>query len=1258
METDDSFVESGESEEIDEKHVKVLSMEGLRHVALGMGERMESIRWRTMRMGEKLDAWAAGNRLGRAFRFKERGARFTIELRAGLITFLMTAYILAVNPNILGTTGGTCTPQDCTYPQLGMACLADQNDSLAVDCLEQLKTNLITATAASSLISTFLIGYFGNLPLAMAPGLGISTYVAYQVVGQLGAGQLTYSQVMAAIFVEGWIFILMSITGVRGGIIRLMPKSIAMASTVGIGLLLAFTGLVNLGVIVFESASLVALGGCNENSERTYIYQFDKPLTVALLQKLTDEATAAAAKARCCGNYSNPLSTVYVEALNLLPAAVYGCQDGVMRSPTMWLGISGGLLMSMLLFMGVKGALIIGIAFVTIISWIPGHAATYLGASSPIPGGEERFDVFKNVVALPTLDMMGLAWDWSAFNSGHLWLALFTFLYIDLLDCTGTLFSMARLLDATMPGFMDENMEFPGQMWAFLSDGVGIIVGSMMGSTPLTVFIESAAGIEDGGRTGLTAIVVSFFFFVSLFFSPILASIPPYATGPALILVGTILLGHIAHIEWDDVGHAIPAFLTIVLMPFTYSVAYGVIAGLGSYLAIHLPFWIWGRVTAWRGLTRPSTSSGGVGGSDGGGLSSLPRGMRRYSTGYAEQRPGGGRVLNGGAAAAEPPSPTDFSRDASFHSTDSRRSALQAYREAMAAGLAASGGMARSQSAASFQASDDGVSMRSGKGSVALYRKMLPPSPAARRQGGSGGRGEAGAALPTVAARASPGLLRRSRNFTHGTGPPSVASDVEASIPGSPFCLFPDVAADGGRPSQQQQQQQGGGGGSFKLFPDEAEEQRQASGSFKLFPDIEVDTEVEQEGKAAQAASPQAEQGGQPGFQLFPGVDIERGEGQGDGQLRPAEAHQQFKLFPDAASGGPSSRRPDKMPGNEPSFSFGPGSLGRSRPPRSRALSRESSLHDGTAAAELAIAQAVPLSLAHARMQRGSDAGGMSSPHSLRMHHSFGSEAPVEFGAGTGVPTLRRSSSISASSPDARPGALASAASGGGSGANSPYASPGPHRLGGLRSAGSSIGFRERTVARTTSLADIASRFAAASEDGEAASSSGMLRTSLTPGAGLQHATSLSTPASPRPPRPAPVSPRAPQEAPQSTREPQPEPTSPPVRQPASQQPASQQPPGPPVAVLHSPPARQPSAAGPFADAPLPPAADGAREQDAEQQPRMEVEAEAASSTAASHGSDPETGPSTVVSRDSDLLELSMSSAFGSGWQEGDENVD
>lgn len=538
----------------------------------------------------------------------------TTEIRAGTISFLMIAYVLALNPQILETTAGTCDPATMCYKEeydlRGYACLFTSGNPKAVKCMGELRLSLTTATAASSLISCFIIGFFANLPLGLAPGIGINIYFAYQVVGQ---GTLTYQQALVAVFIEGFIFIALSVSGIRGGIMRYMPANIAFAGSVGMGLLLAYTGLRNLGVIVFDGTTLTTLGGCPPQ-DRLYIY-------VASTNFLPGNFTSLNELERSTASI---LSNITPSDVDEAAATVYACASNEMRSATMWLGIAGGIIMALLTAWRVKGALFIGVAFVTIISWIPGHAASYLGAGASIPGGAIRMETFKQVVAAPTLAGTGLQWDWSAVGNGHFWLVLFTLLYIDILDCTGILLSMAYLLDDYMkmdyydvydleevknikanlaemnggvepnpyPHFVSDKKEFKGQQWAFLSDGLGIIVCSMMGISPVNVYLESAAGIEEGGRTGIVPIVISMFFFVSLFFSPIFSSIPPYATGAALILVGIMLIAHVDHIQWDDVYESIPAFLTIIIMPFTFSIAYGVIAGLVMHVIMHLPRWI------------------------------------------------------------------------------------------------------------------------------------------------------------------------------------------------------------------------------------------------------------------------------------------------------------------------------------------------------------------------------------------------------------------------------------------------------------------------------------------------------------------------------------------------------------------------------------------------------------------------------------------------------------------------------------------
>lgn len=173
-------------------------------------------------------------------------------------------------------------------------------------------------------------------------------------------------------------------------------------------------------------------------------------------------------------------------------------------------------------------------------------------------------------------------------GEGSFWEALVTFLYVDILDTTGTLYSMANFA-----GFADANGDFEGQYFAFMSDASAIVVGSLLGTSPVTAFIESSTGIREGGRTGLTAITVALYFLLSFFFTPLLASIPPWAVGPPLILVGVLMMRSVVEINWDDMREAIPAFMTLILMPLTYSIAYGLIGGIGTFVVLNL--WDWGE---------------------------------------------------------------------------------------------------------------------------------------------------------------------------------------------------------------------------------------------------------------------------------------------------------------------------------------------------------------------------------------------------------------------------------------------------------------------------------------------------------------------------------------------------------------------------------------------------------------------------------------------------------------------------------------
>jgi AGZA family xanthine/uracil permease-like MFS transporter len=234
----------------------------------------------------------------------------------------------------------------------------------------------------------------------------------------------------------------------------------------------------------------------------------------------------------------------------------------------------------------VKGAIIAGILLVSIISWPRSTPVTYFPHT---PLGDSMFDFFKQVVTFHPIQrtLNVLRFDISDYG-GQFGLAFITFLYVDILDCTGTLYSMARFA-----GAIDEKtQDFENSSIAYMVDAFGISIGALLGSPPCTAYIESGAGISEGGQTGLTAMFSGLAFFISIFFAPIFASIPPWATGCTLIIVGSLMAKEAAHINWRYIGDAVPAFLTIAVMPFTYSIAYGLIAGIISYMIINTIVWI------------------------------------------------------------------------------------------------------------------------------------------------------------------------------------------------------------------------------------------------------------------------------------------------------------------------------------------------------------------------------------------------------------------------------------------------------------------------------------------------------------------------------------------------------------------------------------------------------------------------------------------------------------------------------------------
>lgn len=547
---------------------------------------------------ERLNERFADSAVGRFFQVRERNSSLTQELRGGAVCFLTVAYILAVNANIVTSTGGMCVVDGVCLKGVPSQFQSPECQS----CITDLRASLIAATAAACVISHVLMGIIGNLPMAVCPAMGLNAYFTYTVVGFMGTGRVSFNAALAAVFIEGFIFMLVTILGVRSKLVELIPRSVMLATAAGIGLFLSFIGLQaseGLGVTTYNSATLVTLGGCPP-SDRMYQYSISA----------ADINSGAVCSIGANGGAEANLGL-------FIPSDSYACGSaGVMRSATMWLGIAGGMLMTVLMAKNAKGAIVVGILFVTFISWIPSHgnAARYIERSNGcqpdgfVSGTNEtcvytpemrRWDYFKKVVTAPDTSATAGKFDFSGFKDGQLWVALITFLYVDFLDATGTFYSMANFLSQYIPGFVDmKKKRFPRQTAAFMVDGASISIGACLGTPPLTVYVESASGIREGARTGIATLMVAFFFFIALFFSPLLATVPPYATGPALILVGALMILNICKIPWSNVQEAVPAFLTMIIMPFTYSVAYGFIAGILSYIIINGSVYLWNLIQA------------------------------------------------------------------------------------------------------------------------------------------------------------------------------------------------------------------------------------------------------------------------------------------------------------------------------------------------------------------------------------------------------------------------------------------------------------------------------------------------------------------------------------------------------------------------------------------------------------------------------------------------------------------------------------
>ena len=400
------------------------------------------------------------------FQLQAHKTNVRTEIIAGLTTFLAMAYILAVNPLILSDAG--LNPG-----------------------------SVFTATALSAAIATLIMAVLANLPVALAPGMGLNAFFTYTVVIGMKYSPAT---ALTAVFLEGLLFILLSFFNVREAIVESIPINLKKAVAAGIGLFITLIGMKNAEIIVDNPATLVGLGN----------------------------VTSGAAL----------------------------------------LGLIGLVITAILYVLHVPGSILLGILITTVIG-IP------MGVTAPF-GGWENW----SIVSAPAAPVFW-NFDFSNIFSFQFFTVFFSFLFVDIFDTVGTLVGVTN-----RAGLIDKDGNIPRVKQALLSDAIGTVFGAMLGTSTVTSFVESTSGVAAGGRTGLTALTTGVFFLIALIFSPLFLLIPSAATAPALIIVGFLMLSAAAEIDFKDPTEGIPAFLTIVMMPFTYSIAEGIVYGILSYVIL------------------------------------------------------------------------------------------------------------------------------------------------------------------------------------------------------------------------------------------------------------------------------------------------------------------------------------------------------------------------------------------------------------------------------------------------------------------------------------------------------------------------------------------------------------------------------------------------------------------------------------------------------------------------------------------------
>ena len=421
------------------------------------------------------------------FKLKENNTTVRTEVLAGFTTFMTMAYILAVNPSILSASG---------------------MDSTAV----------LIATCLASCIGTLCMAFMANYPFALAPGMGLNAYLAFTVCLNMG---YDWRVALMAVFIEGLIFIVLSLTNVREAIFNAIPSTLKKGVSAGIGLFVAFIGLQGAHLVVPNSSTIISYVNFRENWHTLGI------------------------------------------------CAV--------------LALVGLFITAVLYYKGVMGAILIGI----IATWVLGMIMQACGVY--VVDAENGFYSLYPSFALTDFSKLGETFgqcfqaDFSNVGVLNFIVVIFSFLFVDMFDTIGTLIGVS-----TKAGFLDKEEKLPRVKQALLADAIATSVGAVLGTSTTTTFVESSAGVGAGGRTGLTSVVTGLLFLIAIFFAPVFTAIPGFATAPALIFVGFLMLSIVVKIEFEDFREAVPAYLTILCMPLMYSIAEGIAVGVVSYVVINV----------------------------------------------------------------------------------------------------------------------------------------------------------------------------------------------------------------------------------------------------------------------------------------------------------------------------------------------------------------------------------------------------------------------------------------------------------------------------------------------------------------------------------------------------------------------------------------------------------------------------------------------------------------------------------------------